>query len=299
MKAWKNYLKGIYDTKTENLKILVTGSARLETFSHSGDSLAGRFFTHHLLPLSLAELKKNRQSDGIDKLLKRGGFPEPFLADDDIEADRWRNQYTDSLIRTDILDYERIHDLKAIKLVFELLRHKVGSPVSYASISGDVGISQSTVKKYINILESLYIIFKVAPYSKKIARSILKEPKIYFYDNGQVIGDEGIKFENLVAVSLLKAIIGHNDYFGGNQHLYYLRTKEGREVDFVISDENKADVEILEVKLSDNIATKNLKYFSDKYSFPATQIVKDIKQEKNVDGIKIVKAEKYLAELYL
>ena len=299
MKGWKNYLKGIYDTKSENLKILVTGSARMETFRQTGDSLAGRFFVHHLMPLSLAELKKEKKAANIDKLLVRGGFPEPFLAASDIEAARWRAQYVDSLIRTDVLDFEKINDFKAIQLIFELLRHKVGSSISYASIAEDVGVSQVTVKKYINIFESLYIVFKVTPYSKKIARAILKEPKIYFYDNGLVLGDDGVKFENLVATSLLKSVKGRNDYLGKSESLHYLRTKENKEVDFALVGSDNQISQILEAKLSDNNLSKNLKYFSEKYNLQAIQIVKNLKREKTLGRIKILKAQSYLEELFL
>jgi len=311
MKGWKNYLKGVYDTKPENLKIMVTGSARLETFRKSGDSLVGRFFVHRLMPLSLAELKQNNGvkkgsaqeakigKEKIEKFLERGAFPEPFLATTNIEADRWRAQYIDGLVRTDILDFEKINDFKAIQLVFELLRRKVGSPISYLSIAEDVGISPTTVKKYINIFEALYIIFKVAPYSKKIARSILKEPKIYFYDNGLIIGDEGIKFENFVAVSLLKNIMGKNDVSGKNEKLQCLRTKEGKEVDFALINNENEISEIIEVKLSDNEISKNLIYFAGRYSLEGRQIVKNLKREKSVGGIKVVRAQDYLEKLFL
>ena len=123
------------------------------------------------------------------------------------------------------------------------------------------------MKKYINIFESLFIIFKVTPYSKKISRSILKEPKIYFYDNGLVVGDEGVKFENFVATSLFKSVLGRNDYLGKSESLHYLRTKEGKEVDFALVNDDKQIMEILEVKLSDDDLSKNLKYFSEKYKF--------------------------------
>jgi len=184
MKDWKNFVKGIFDTKSSTMKILITGSARLEAFQASGDSLAGRFFKHRLLPFSPAELFRINETVDMDKLLRHGGFPEPFLSEDAIESDRWRMQYVNGLIRTDVLDFERIHDFKALELVLELLRLRVGSPVSYQSIARDVGISPNTVKKYIQIFESLFIVFKTSPYSRNIARSILKEPKIYFYDTG-------------------------------------------------------------------------------------------------------------------
>ena len=108
MQGWKNYLKGVFDTKSDNLKLLVTGSARLDLFRQAGDSLAGRFFTHRLLPFSISELREFSISEDINRFIQRGGFPEPFLADNEIYAKRWRNQYIDGLIRTDVLDFEKV-----------------------------------------------------------------------------------------------------------------------------------------------------------------------------------------------
>jgi predicted AAA+ superfamily ATPase len=122
MKEWKNYLKGVYDTKPDEMMILVTGSARLETFRQQGDSLAGRFFRHRLLPFSPSELAYIDEPVHQARLLNRGGFPEPFMADHNTDADRWRMQYIDGLIRTDILDFERIQDFKSIQLILDLLR---------------------------------------------------------------------------------------------------------------------------------------------------------------------------------
>lgn len=301
MKGWKNYLKGIYDTKQEKLKILVTGSARLDAFRQSGDSLAGRFFLHHLLPLSLAELEQLKLEPDMNKLMARGGFPEPYLALDEVEVERWRSQYTDSLIRNDILSFDNIENYQNIKDLFEILRHKVASPISFASIARDLAISPGTVKKYITILESLYVIFQIKPYSKKISRSILKQPKIYFYDTGLVRGDEGVKLENFTALSLLKSVKAQNDYLGKNVRLHYLRTKNQQEVDFLISDEsNDNQVEkIIEVKQSDPNLSSSLQYFSKKYNFTGIQLVYNLKRERQVGGIKILRAADYLKDLYL
>lgn len=167
MPGWKNYLKGVFDTKPEHMTILVTCSARLEAFRQSGDSLAGRYFRHRLLPFSPSEVHRVESVIDLERFLTRGGFPEPFLAQDDIEADRWRMQYIDGLIRTDILDFEKIYNFKAIQLVLDLLRSRVGSPISYTSIAEDVGISPNTVKKYIQILKSLYIVFRLPPFNKR------------------------------------------------------------------------------------------------------------------------------------
>ena len=85
MPHWKNFLKGTFDTKPEQQNFLVTGSARLETFRGSGDSMAGRFFSYHLFPFTLSELKLMNggdENDFLDDLITRGGFPEPFLSDE-------------------------------------------------------------------------------------------------------------------------------------------------------------------------------------------------------------------------
>lgn len=300
MKGWKNYLKGIFDTKEDGQKIIVTGSARLNTFRQAGDSMLGRFFVHHLLPFSLSETKDIKSDFNVDveRFLIRGGFPEPFLAKTDTDADRWRKQYFDGLVRTDILDFETVHDFQAIKMVLELLRKKVGSPISYSSIAEDVQISPITVKRYIEIFESLYIVFRVTPYSKNIARSILKEPKIYFFDNGLVVGDEGVKFENLVANSLLKHTLGSTDYTGKDFALKYVRTKNGKEVDFALAEDGKIS-KLVEVKLTDGNFGENLKYFCDKYGYAGVQVVKNLKREKSIGNIEIISADNFLKDLFL
>lgn len=296
MPKWKNYLKGLFDTKREQLKIIVTGSARLSAFSKAGDSLAGRYFTHHLMPFSPAELKQLTLPIDLNRLITRSGFPEPYLAQQDIDAERWRMQYTNSLIAVDVLNFDNISNLKAMQTVFELLRYKVGSPISIKSIAEDVAISPHTVKKYIQVLEDLYIIFRVTPYSKNIARSILKEPKIYFFDTGLVQGDYGAKFENFTATCLMKHVYMKRDYEAKNYHLHYLRTKEKQEVDFALICDNKIE-QMLETKFADGSLNKSLLYFRNKYSLPAKQVVYELAREYHHEGIEVVNAANYLANL--
>lgn len=298
MPNWKNFLKGLYDTKEDNLRLLVTGSARLETYDHVGDSLAGRYFRHRLMPLSLAELKHVNENYTLDHLMERGGFPEPFLAADKIDAQRWRLQYLTTMLSTDVFDVEVIQNLKGLNLLVNILRQRVGSPVSYQSISEDAAISPTTVKKYIQILESLFVIFTVTPYSHNIARSLLKEPKIYFYDSGLVQGDEGIVFENTVAVSLLKHVNALTDAKGENHRLHYLRTKDGHEVDFALTHEDSI-INMIEVKLSSKNISKSLLHFKSKYPFPAIQLVKNIKQGFITEDVSIEPAERFLRNLFL
>ncbi len=298
MPKWKNYLKGIYDTKLPHQKILVTGSARLEIFNQVGDSLAGRYFLHRLLPLSPAECEQVGTYYSLERFLERGGFPEPFLTKELIDANRWRLQYVDSLLRTDVLDFEYIQNVTAIRLIFELLRERVGSPLSFASIARDVGVAPNTVRKYIEILEALYIIFRVTPYSRNIARSLLKEPKIYFFDNGLVKGDTGMRFENLVALCLLKHVHAKIDYLAQSYSLHYLQTKERHEVDFALVHDGEVE-QIIEAKTANHSIGRGLHYFSQKYELPAYQVVMDLKREKIEKKIEIVGALPFLKGLDL
>ena len=298
MPNWKNYLKGIYDTKKAKQKILVTGSARLETFHQVGDSLAGRFFLHRLFPLSPVECDRSKVQYTLDRFLERGGFPEPFLAQSSVDAKRWRLQYVDSLLRVDVLEFAMIHHMRVMRVLFELLRERVGSPLSYTALAEDVQTSPNTVKKYVQILEALYIIFKVPPFSKNIARSLLKEPKVYFFDTGFVKGDEGIKFENFIAGCLLKHVHAKVDGKGEEYALRYLQTKERHEVDFALVHEGRVE-KMIEVKLGNHSIGKGLQYFKEKYGLPGVQVVKELKQERVEKGIEIVKGLSFLRELEL
>ena len=298
MDNWKNYLKGVYDTKPDSMKILVTGSARLDVYDQLGDSLAGRYFRHRLMPLSLAELAQLEKPIKIDRLLERGGFPEPYLVENIVEANRWRLQYINSMLSTDIFEIDKIYNTKAMRLVFDLLRSRVGTPISYQSLAEDVAVSPTTIKKYIQVLEALFIVFRVTPYSKNIARSLLKEPKLYFFDTGLVQGDEGAKLENLVAISLLKHVYALTDYQAKEYTLHYLRTKDGLEVDFALAYKEKIE-SIIEVKLSDDVPSRALNIFYEKYKYPAIQVVKLLRHEYEKNGIKILNVEKFLAGLFL
>jgi predicted AAA+ superfamily ATPase len=302
MPNWKNYLKGLVDANDRRMHILVTGSVRLDIYDRLGDSLAGRYFRHRLLPISPAEIANQQTQSssqiGLEDFINRSGFPEPLLMADIIDVKRWRQQYIQSMMSTDIFEIDTIHNLKAMGLVFHLLRQKVGSPVSYRSIAEDVQISPTTVKKYIQILESLYIIFQLSPYSNNIARSLIKEPKIYFFDPGLINTNEGYILENLVALYLLKDCYGRVDCLGDNMRLHYLRTKDGEEVDFAIVKNDEIDT-LIEVKLSKAELSKTLVKFHLKYSIPSVQLVKNLAKPRTKDNIIIKNVEDYLKHLYL
>ena len=298
IKGWKASLKGIFDTRPDIQSILVTGSARLETFRQSGESLAGRYFHYHFYPLSVRELKDQMAPyDALDMLNRFGGFPEPFLTGSETEASRWRYQYYTDLVREDILEFSRIQEIRSIRLLLELLRDRVGSPLSYTSLAVDLQLSPNTVRKYVEILESLYIIFLIRPFHRNIARSLLKEPKVYFYDTGFVRGDDGVCLENTIAVSLLKHVGYLQDTKGEVASLHYLRTKEGKEVDFAICKDNTI-LQLIEVKYADDTISKNLRYFLEKLpDAEAIQLVHHLRHEQVIQKISLFSASQWLAGL--
>lgn len=297
---WKAWLKGVYDGKPAAQQLLVTGSARLDTFRQGGESLAGRFFGWRLHPISVREWCEQTGAapdTALTHLLERGGFPEPCLASDKVDAERWRRQYFDRLVRDDVLEFSRIHELNAIRLFAQMLRSRVGSPLSLASIARDLAVSPATVKKYLDILEALYIVFVVRPYHHNIARSVLQSPKVYFYDTGLVEGDEGLRFENLVATALLKQVQWLQDAQGREAGLHYIRTKDDAEVDFALSDQGQL-THLVECKLADDKPHRALQRFArEQPKAEAVQVVRHLRHEFTVDRVRLTPATAFLHSL--
>lgn len=226
-----------------------------------------------------------------------GGFPELFLSGSETEAAPWRKQYFTDLVREDIFEFGRIHEVKPIRLLVEMLRDRVGSPISNTSLAEDLQVAPNTVRKYVDILESLCIIFLVRPFHANIARAVLKEPKAYFFDTGYVKGDEGVRSENTCAVCLLKHVHYLQDTSGADISLCYLRTRDGREVDFALCREDRIET-MIEVKLTDNKVSAGLRYFHERlWEAAAYQLVQNLRQEESVHGVSIKDAGLWLLEL--
>lgn len=300
MKKWKSWIKGIYDNEGIPPSLLVTGSARLETYKKGGDSLAGRFFSYRLHPLTVKEICSYLNEEpkaALDNLIKLGGFPEPYLKKDESYAKRWRRTHTDTIIREDLLDLERVRDIKSIEILIDLLRSRVGSTTSYSSLANDLQVSINTVKHWLQILENLYIIFPVRPYHQNIARSILKESKYFLYDTGAVDGDLGAKLENAVACALLRELHFIEDTTGSRVALHYLRDKEKREVDFLLLVDKKP-IKMIEVKVSDDSFSPALFHF---FNFLNTaqplQIVYHLKNKKSKGPARMLPVHEFLSDL--
>ncbi|MCZ0932401.1 MAG: ATP-binding protein [Oligoflexia bacterium] len=300
--GWKLWLKGIYDTEGLPPGLLITGSARLDTYKKMGDSLAGRFFHFRLHPFDIKEVVKLNlcsHKTALTKLLNFSGFPEPFLRSANSFYGKWKKSQLDIILKQDLLTVENIKILSSIETLVQLLRDRVGSPISYSSLAEDLNCSAKTVKSWLIILENLYIIFKVTPWNKNIARSLIKSPKYYFYDIA-LVRNKSLRLENLVACSFLKEIHFCQDIKGEDMGLFYLRNKDKKEVDFLIVKDNKPQL-LCEVKQSEDQPSEALKYFSKSFkNIKFVQLAQNIKREKTYpNGIQIRLASSWLSKLKL
>jgi predicted AAA+ superfamily ATPase len=286
---WKNWIKGIYDKEKHRHSILVTGSARLDIYRRGGDSLMGRYHYWRLHPMSLSEFPRTlSKNEALKRLMAVGGFPEPFLDNNETEARRWRKERMDRIVRDDIRDLEPIRQIQTMSLFLDLLRNRVGGMVVLSNLASELQVSPRTVGNWLEIFEKMYLCFAVRPYTKNLPRAIQKPPKVYFYDNADVIGDEGQRFENLVATHLLKTLHFLEDSQGYRCELRYVRDKEGREVDFVIVKEGNIEM-LVEAKLSDHHPSPALMYFCDKLKVPlALQIVYRLKRAQTYGRLHVV-----------
>jgi predicted AAA+ superfamily ATPase len=270
---WKNLLKGFFDTYSHagEVRIIVTGSARLDIFNFGGDSLMGRYFRYRIHPFSVAELLQEQiieneihlpsqpDEEMFEKLFSFGGFPEPFIKGDRSFYENWKQLRLQQLFYEEVRDITRIHQIQQMELLAIHLKEQAGGVVNYTNLSNKIRISSETVRRWISTLNQLYYCFTIQPWSKNVTRSLLKEPKVYLWD-WSLIAEAGAKAENFIASHLLKACHYWMDRGMGKYELFYLRDKEKREVDFLVT-KNDEPWFLVEVKSSETSLSSSLGYF--------------------------------------
>jgi uncharacterized protein len=298
MPKWKNFLKGLSDRDRNRPPLLVTGSARLETFRKGGDALTGRAYHHRLHPIDLSEsalfLPSVSVEGRLERLLTAGGFPEAFLHPE--EAERLRNDRFAQVTREDLRDLSNIASLRTVEILIQLLRDRVGGSVRHANLAEDLSASPPSVKRWIDLLERLYLIFLVTPYSTHLARSLRKESKVYFFDAAaaQGPGADGARLENVVACALLKFVHSQQDGFGKNYSLHYFRDREKREVDFIVTLDGKPHW-CIEVKSNDDALHAPLRYLHERLRPKrSVQLIRGLKREWEKAGVEGRNLERWL-----
>ena len=287
-KKWKTFIKGFFDVYSGRVKIIVTGSARLDTFRKGGDSLMGRYFLYRIHPFTIREISgiaagisseinspvKISDSE-FKRLIKYGGFPEPYIKSNVRFYNRWKELRDNQLIKEDIRDLGMVREIDQFEVLARLLASQAGQLMSYTALANKTRVSVDTVRRWISLLESQYYCFLVRPWSTNVAKSLIKEPKCFLWD-WSLVDDYGSRMENFVASHLLKATHYWQDIGLGKYNVHFIRDKYKREVDFLVARNNKPWF-IVKVKSSANKSlSKHLVYFNERLDVKhAFQVVFD------------------------
>lgn len=318
---WKRFLKGLYDDVGKKIQIIVTGSGRLDVYQKGGDSLLGRYGLCRLHPFSvgevvhqnnprlnepehavaaiLADAKPSGAREALLDIIRWSGFPEPLFAATTTRLNKWQLRHRELIVREDLRDLSHIRDIGLIDAMIALLPDRVGSPLSINALREDLNVAFATARGWLETLARLYFLFEIRPFAGKLARTLQREGKVYLFDF-TVIDDEGARFENMVALHLKKAVDAWTDSGFGDYALWYVRDKEKREVDFLITLRRKPFM-LMECKVSGRDPSPHLLYFHErlrpKWSF---QVVRDFPEglrSHRTDNVMVVAADRFLAQL--
>jgi len=286
-RRWKNWLKGLYDQFQHEKKILVTGSAKLNVFKKSRDSLQGRYFFHRLHPFTVAELIENRKlsnfsafeqflkspldhkkppKDLVTSLLKFSGFPEPFLYGSEQRASRWRYNYGQRLIQEDLRQLHDIRQVDRIELLYDRLPEVATSSITMKRLAFDLEVSFESIKSWIEMFDSLYSCFRIAPYGLAKIQAVKKQQKIFLWDWAR-IDIPGARLESFVALHLLRLIHWAEDVWGEKMELRYYRDQQQHEVDFLIM-RKRQPLLAIEVKSSEEETDRGISYLAERVKIP-------------------------------
>lgn len=268
---WKRFLKGFFDVYSERIRLIVTGSSRLDIFRRGGDSLMGRYFLYRMHPFSVGEcLRVTAPASPIQRpkslpdsewnaLWEHGGFPEPFLRRESTFSVRWRALRHDQLMKEDVREVAQVQDLGALEHLSLLLAERSGQQLVFSSLAREVGIAVDTVKRWVDLLERLHFGFRVRPWFANVSKALRKEPK-WFLRDWSGVEEVGARAETLVACHLLKAVEGWSDMGLGRFELRYVRDRMKREADFLIVRDRKPWT-LIEVKVSEARLSASLSHF--------------------------------------
>ncbi len=311
LKTWKRFIKGEYDKYKEHIRFMLTGSARMDVYRKGGDSLQGRYHYFRLHPFTVAEvedkiftgkpfkelqIERGNFRESYKSLYTFGGFPEPFLKQNERILRRWHSEKIERMFREDILDLAAIRDVANLKLLSDILPEKVGSLLSTNAIREDLEVSFKAVAHWLNILETFYYHFRVYPFTSKTIRSIKKEPKLYLWDWSE-LGKDSTRMENMIASHLLKFVHYLHDYEGYRAELFFMRDMNKKEVDFIVAIDGKPWFAV-EAKSQSTHPSPNLKLFAQNWAIPhCYQVVEKTDVDLLHNGIRIVSVDRFLASL--
>ena len=229
----------------KGIRIIATGSSSFDLAKDIGEPLTGRKYTLKLFPLAQLELMQIEQRAETDANLEArlifGSYPEVVLTPDNSLRERYLKEIVNSYLFKDILEMEGLrHPDKLVRLL-QLLAFQIGSEVSFNELGGQLGVSKNTVDRYLELLEKVFVIFKISGFSRNLRKEVTKNARYYFYDTGvrntlinnfnplNMRDDIGMLWENYIVIERLKK----QEYLGISSNNYFWRTYDQKEVDFV------------------------------------------------------------------
>jgi predicted AAA+ superfamily ATPase len=263
---WRNLMKGLFDKNKSVVSFIVTGSARLDYYRKGGDSLQGRYHYYRLHPFSTMEGSARPDKELVRRLLRFGGFPEPFLKAEDRFHRRWLREHAERVIHEDLRDLEGVREVSMLELLLHYLPACVGSPLSVNSLANLLQVAHETIEHWLAIFDRLYVSYRLAPFGARRIRAVKKEKKLYFWDWSRV-ENPGARFENMVAGHLLKYCHFIEDTQGHAMEWRYLRDTDKREVDFVVLRDNRPEFAV-ECKSGERQAAPACRYFRERTDIP-------------------------------
>ena len=266
-----SYLQTMVDQDQRNGLFILTGSQQFEVSNTINQSLAGRTALIRLLPFALTEVHGAYDVPDIDGLIYNGFYPR--IWDKQLNPTQALGDYFETYIERDLRQLVTIKDLNVFQRFIKLCAGRIGQLLNVNSLANDAGVSHTTARNWLSILEAGYIIFLLPPYYRNISKRLVKSPKLYFYDVGlaafllgienekQISRDplRGSLFENMVIAEALKFRLNE----GKRSNLYFYRDSKGNEVDLLLV--NGPDIFPIEIKSGMTITRdyfKGLKYFS-------------------------------------
>ena len=229
----------------EKIKIVATGSASFDLLQKLGEPLTGRKFTLRLFPLAQMEISQIEQpyetKANLENRLIFGSYPEIVLAKDDQERILYLKELVSSYLYKDILEMNGLRHAERLIKILQLLAFQVGNKVSVSEIATQVGINKKTVERYLDLLEKVFVLFKIKGFARNLRKEISKSSKYYFYDLGvrntlinnfnplNIRNDLGALWENYILGERIKK----QEYSGIQANNYYWRTYDKKEIDLI------------------------------------------------------------------
>ncbi len=266
-----SYLQGIVDEQKQTGMYIITGSRQMELQQAITQSLAGRTGIVDLLPLSLHELAMAGIKEDRDTALFRGCMPRVY--EHGLEPGQVYSDYLRTYVERDVRQIINLRNLQAFELFLKLLASRVGQVLNFATLATDVGVSASTIREWVSVLEASYIVFTLYPYYNNYGKRLTKSPKIYFTEPGLIpclLGIEspeqlgrdpllGNIFENMVVVEALKTRFNA----GKRANLYFFRDTKGFEIDLILDEARRPrPIEIKSGMTFTPAMVKNLEQFT-------------------------------------